>query len=103
MSFTGRRGAWEERGDQAKEQRRADEVMVTCKNLVFIHKTAKGGVLVQENRELAGDNWQKDGKKTWLPAQACSFMPPLSQCDEGVALEVTLPKRLADEKEMYYE
>jgi hypothetical protein len=103
MSHSGRRGAWEERGDQQRAHHREQEVTVVCKNLVYLHKTPKGGVLVQENRELAGDNWRVDGKKTWVPAQACLFSPPLNMLTPGDAVSVELPKRLADEKEMFYE
>jgi len=98
-----RRQPWEERRDQKRAYDREQEVRVTCKHLIFRHLTNRGGVKLQEGEELAGANWRTDGRTVWVPMQACTFEPPLERLDEWDEVTVTMPKKMADEKEMLYE
>lgn len=99
MSHSGQRSPFERRRDDQKAEEERDRAYVLCKHLVYLHQTARGGVLVQEDEDLGG----KDGKKTWLPGQACRFHPPLNSLEPGDSVQVEMSKRLAVEKEMMYE
>lgn len=104
MSHSGRRTDYEERQEQQKAYVREGDEIVTCKNLVYLHQTEKA-VLVQEGPELAGDEWRKHGKKSWLPKSAIVRCIPSfnSYIEAGDAVEIQIRKRLAEEKEMVYE
>jgi len=99
MSHSGRRTSYEERQDQVRAAGAEENAFVLCRHLIFLHRTDKGGVLLQEDEDLGGPN----GKKTWVPGVACRFHPPLGTLDKGDAVEVEMPKRLALEKEFLYE
>jgi hypothetical protein len=90
---------FDERREQARQHAREQDVQVTCPHLIFLHVTARGGLLVKEDQELGGDA----GKETWLPLQACRLTPSLATLERGDAVTIQMSKRLADEKEMYYE
>jgi hypothetical protein len=99
---SGRKLPFELRSEEGRAEKRASERQVTCKGLVYVHQTEKA-ILVQEGEDLAGPRWRIDGKKTWFPKSAVGCVPGMRSLDVGDMVELTMTKRLADEKEMMYD
>lgn len=84
----------ERRRDNAERYR-----PVTCKYLVTVHVTDKA-LLVIEGEESGGN----DPRKIWIPrSQIVRCEPALKDLERDDEVDVTLPKWLADEKELLYD
>lgn len=96
MTFTGGNDPRDiERRRESQERYRP----VTCKYLVTVHVTDKA-LLVIEGEESGGNN----PRKIWIPiSQIVRSTPAINTLERDDEVEVTLPKWLADEKELLYD
>ena len=101
-SHSGNKLPFELRSEEGRAEARASERQVICKGLVYVHQTEKA-ILVQEGDGLAGVEWRIHGKKTWFPKSAVICEPDMRMLDPGDMVELRMTKRLAEEKEMFYE
>lgn len=96
MSFT---GGSDPRNEQRKAHRNQGETPVRIKGMVVLAVTDKA-ILVCESLEVGGEN----PMKVWVPRSKMTMCEPsLSSVERTDTIDFTVPRWLAEAKELFWE